>query len=155
MLLYAALLLIQTAPACTEQDADLPRPLAAWATAYADSPTASNDDLRRPVILVTVGELGRDELELPDGARAGPAATMNFHIDAAGTYGIALDQRGWIDVIPLAKGSAPLKSVAHGHGPDCSSIRKIVRFRLEPGDYRLALTGVELPLVKVMLVAGE
>ncbi len=78
---------------------------------------------------------------------------IGFRIKTAGRYGIALDQRGWVDVVPSVAGGEALKSTVHGHGPDCSSIRKIVRFDLQPGIYRLYVTGLATPSVKVMLVA--
>ena len=79
---------------------------------------------------------------------------IGFRIDTAGRYGIALDQRGWIDVVSGAAGGEALKSTVHGHGPDCLSIRKIVRFDLKPGVYRLFITGLATPSAKVMLVAS-
>jgi len=65
---------------------------------------------------------------------------MPLHIATAGTYRIGLGAGAWIDV--LAKGKA-LESVAHGHGPQCSGIRKVVDFRLQPGDYVIQLSAAE------------
>ena len=58
-------------------------------------------------------------------------------------------------MVPGTAGGEPLKSVAHGHGPACSTIRKIVRFDLKPGAYRLYLTGLDKPDATVMLVAPD
>ncbi len=61
----------------------------------------------------------RDGATLEGAAGAGqarPAAMIEFRIAKAGRYGIALDQPGWIDVLPGAAGGAALASVAHGHG---------------------------------------
>ena len=55
--------------------------------------------------------------------------------------------------MPGVAGGEALKSVLHGHGPQCSTIRKIVRFDLQPGTYRLYLTGLDKPAAKTMLVA--
>jgi homogentisate 1,2-dioxygenase len=49
---------------------------------------------------------------------------------------VALGSGAWIDVL---KGKAAMASVAHGHGPDCSGIRKMVDFRLSPGRYTLQI----------------
>ena len=130
MLFAAALLLAQTAPQCTATDAALPSTLAGWTT------PGDEFAVGKPVVL-----------EAPAGS-----VTIGFRIDKAGNYGIALDQAGWIDVSAVGA-SAPLKSVAHGHGPDCSSIRKVVRFALEPGAYRLDLRNLKTAKTKVMLVA--
>jgi len=152
MMLFAALLLVQTAPAaqttaCKATDASLPAPLMAW-TAPGDEFTPD-----KAVSLDTIDALTLKSL--PAGANPGKAATIAFRITAAGTYGIALDQPGWIDVLPGAAGGSALVSTAHGHGPECSTIRKIVRYKLDPGSYRLYLTGLTQPKAKVMLVVGE
>jgi hypothetical protein len=55
----------------------------------------------------------------------------------------------------IVSSDTALVSTAHGHGPECSTIRKIVRFKLDPGSYRLYLTGLAQPRVKAMLVVGE
>ena len=152
MLLAAALLLVQTAPAvqttaCKAPDASLPAGLLGW--------TAPGDEFV-PGKAVELDAVDGATLDgLPAGTKPGKAATIGFKVATGGTYGVALDQPGWIDVLPGAEGGAPLKSTAHGHGPDCSTIRKIVRFRLEPGVYRLYVSGLAQPRAKLMLVMGD
>ena len=152
MLLFAALLLAQTAPAaqttaCKAPDASLPVALTGW--------TAPGDEFT-PGKAVSLDTVDAATLKgAPAGAKPGKAASIAFKIATAGTYGVALDQPGWIDVLPGAAGGAALTSVKHGHGPECSTIRKIVRFKLDPGAYRLYVTGLAQPKAKVMLVAGE
>ncbi len=80
-----------------------------------------------------------------------PAAADTFgglfvlNVDQAGIYEIALDQGAWIDVAADGK---VLSSVAHGHGPDCSSIHKIVDFDLTPGRYTVQISAApKSPLV--------
>jgi hypothetical protein len=150
-MLLLALLLTQAAPAvqtiaCKATDTSLPVSLTGWAS--------PQDQLEpgKAALLDTVD--AKTLKDLPAGAKPGRAASVVFRIATAGTYGIALDQPGWIDVVPAAAGSQPLASAAHGHGPECSSIRKIVRFALVPGSYRLALTGLAQPKVKAMLIVG-
>ncbi|MDF2639883.1 MAG: hypothetical protein K0R64_2867 [Novosphingobium lindaniclasticum] len=64
-----------------------------------------------------------------------------FTVAETGRYRVALGSAAWIDLIRVgeAAGSGTpgrgLASIAHGHGPDCSGIRKMVDFALEPGDY--------------------
>ncbi|TCM20452.1 hypothetical protein EDF56_102113 [Novosphingobium sp. PhB165] len=60
-----------------------------------------------------------------------------FTITEPGKYRVALGSAAWIDVV---KGGAAVSSIAHGHGPDCSGIRKMVDFTLEPGDYQLQIS---------------
>lgn len=170
MLFAAALLLFQTAPAqaCTAMDAALPASLAAWTTPGSGSP----GDLFKPVVLMSMKPEDQAKLDAqpsgttkaqadiiaamrnrPEPAQTGGMTRIGFKIEKAGRYGVALDQGGWIDVAPINGKS--LESVQHGHGPDCSTIRKIVRFDLQPGMYRLSLTKLTKPQARVMLVTGE
>lgn len=134
----------QATTACKAPDASLPTALTGWST--------PGDELvaDKAVSLATVD--GKTLKGLPRGAKPGRAAMIAFRIAKAGTYGVALDQPGWIDVLPGANGGEPLKSVAHGHGPDCSTIRKIVRFELAPGSYRAFVSGLAQAEAKLMLV---
>lgn len=144
MLWFAALLLVPQTQ-CAAMDVNLPAPLAGW--------TAPRESFLEGKALTLTATDAASIMGLPAGSKPGGAALLGFNIVTAGRYGIALDQGGWIDVIPGASGGEPLKSVEHGHGPECSTIRKIVRFDLKPGLYRLTLTGLTKPVARVMLVA--
>ncbi len=134
MLFLAALLLAQTAPApCAAIDANLPAAYAGW--------TSPGTALAPGKAVAFKAESG--------------AATATFHIATAGIYGVALDQKGWIDVYTGTSGGEALKSVSHREGDPCWSIRKIVRFQLAPGDYRLSITKLPQPGARAMLIAGE
>lgn len=82
--------------------------------------------------------------------KPGNGAVVAFTIAKAGTYRIGLSNGAWIDVV--AKGKA-LESVAHGHGPACTELRKIVDFKLTPGNYVLQFAGMPAPTTKVMIAA--
>ncbi|MDV3459343.1 hypothetical protein RZN05_20280 [Sphingomonas sp. HF-S4] len=114
---------------CRTLDARLPVALRGWKV------SGSGLDTGHTVTL----NAGRDK-----------ALRTSVTIRRAGTYGIALDQAGWIDVAP-ARGK-PLESVAHGHGPECSTIRKIVRYKLRPGTYRVDVTRLKAARARLMLV---
>lgn len=147
-MILAALLFAQTA-ACAAVDAALPEPLAAWTTPGQGDPA----DLTRPVVFKAVDS--SQVTGLPAGTHPGAATAVGFRIARAGVYGIAIDQKAWIDVMPgFEGGTAPLRTVSHRDGDPCWSIRKIVRYQLAPGDYRLAITGLSAPQVKVMLEQG-
>jgi len=135
MLFLAALLLAQASPApCTTAiDASLPAAYAAWAS---------------PGQTLSPGKAVALQAD-------GGAATIGFHIATAGIYDIALDQKGWIDVYPGTSGGEALKPASHREGDPCWSIRKIVRFQLTPGDYRLSITKLAQPAARTMLIAGE
>ncbi|WP_066724807.1 hypothetical protein [Sphingomonas pituitosa] len=81
------------------------------------------------------------------------AAETQVTIRKAGTFGIAADQPGWVDV---AKGSGrPLRMASRGPGVACAKIEKIVYYRLEPGTYRVRVGKLQKPQVKLMLVYGN
>ncbi|ABE63535.1 hypothetical protein Nham_2757 [Nitrobacter hamburgensis X14] len=61
---------------------------------------------------------------------------MLIDVREAGTYRVALDSAAWID---LVRGRQAVISIAHGHGPACTGIRKIVDFPLAPGLYTLQI----------------
>lgn len=141
-MILAALLLVQAASVCTAPDHALPPAFAHWVDASGAALTPDG----APVAMAATA---RDQ-----GARPGKGATLYFTIAKAGHYRLAIDQKAWIDV--RADGAAaPLTSVGHGHGPECSTIAKYVTFDLMPGQYTLDLTGVMQDRVKVMLISGE
>ncbi|RYD50793.1 MAG: hypothetical protein EOP60_11155 [Sphingomonadales bacterium] len=74
-------------------------------------------------------------------------------IRKAGIFGIAIGREGWIDVAPA--GGKALRMVSENRGPRCSGIRKIVRYRLRPGEYRVTVTRMKGEPVRVMLVHGS
>lgn len=72
--------------------------------------------------------------KLADGAFGG---LFMLTIEKAGIYTIGLDQSGWIDVVRDGKS---VRSSGQGHGPDCSTIRKMVDFQLDPGHYTVQIS---------------
>lgn len=134
-------------PACGAPDASLPEELAAWRSAGV-APSALT-----PGITTKARFLEQDAVRyaIPP-ERAAPAgmfgAVLPLRIAAAGTYRIALEKGGWVDVV---SGGKAVASIAHGHGPTCSTIRKIVDFSLTPGDYVVQLSGVNASDGKILV----
>lgn len=83
----------------------------------------------------------------PDGS----AGLALFQIERAGTYRVALGDAAWVDVVRAGRA---LPSRAHGHGPMCSGIRKIVDFDLSPGRYVLQIAGTSSSAVAVLIARG-
>lgn len=73
---------------------------------------------------------------------------FELSIEQAGTYRIAIGSGAWIDVIQDGKA---ISSTHHGHGPDCTGIRKMVDFPLRPGQYVLQLSGNETPILPLLV----
>ncbi len=72
-----------------------------------------------------------------------------LHIAEAGTYRIASSAAPWMDVFVT---TTPVVSTAHGHGPACTGIGKMVDFPLQPGDYLLQFSESLTPKAELMVV---
>lgn len=161
--LLAAVAVAQTATAqstqanCPADAKPLPAPLAGWS---AKTPlTAAVDTAGLAAAMLDAGKAVDLALrptpnmryalrpERPGGS-VSHGGMVAFTVPAAGTYRVALGSAAWIDLV--ADGKA-LQSVAHGHGPACSGIRKMVDFALAPGNYTLQIAGNGSPEVAVMI----
>ena len=65
---------------------------------------------------------------------------------------VALDAGAWID---LVRDGAVVESVAHGHGPACSGIRKMVEFDVEQGRYQLQIVNASTASIHAMAVMRD
>ncbi|MFT4026796.1 MAG: hypothetical protein QM676_08360 [Novosphingobium sp.] len=148
------------APAACSAPAPLPAEFAGWREAAplaaATTPAAARS---APLVLGTARKLtlafgstvtNAAPPERPD-AGAGKAGMVSFTVATPGTYRVALGAGAWVEVVRDGKAA---RSVAHGHGPECSGIRKIVDFQLAPGRYVLQLTASDMPEVTAMIVPG-
>jgi hypothetical protein len=81
-----------------------------------------------------------------DDASFGGVFTLT--ISAPGTYRVALGTRGWIDVVSAG---STIASSAHGHGPECTGIRKMVDFPLTSGTYTIQIAGSPEPDTTVLV----
>jgi hypothetical protein len=61
---------------------------------------------------------------------------IGIEVRKAATYRVALSSGAWID---LERDGKAVTSVAHGHGPACTGVRKMVDFPLTSGRYTLQL----------------
>jgi hypothetical protein len=76
------------------------------------------------------------------------AGLFAFTVTEAGRYRIALGAGAWVD---LVRDGQALPSAGHGHGPDCTGIRKMVDFALQPGKYVLQVSGNPAPTIQLMV----
>lgn len=136
-------------PACPTT-AQLPAEWAAWATpgpAPADS--ILSPDKAYTITLAPVAEVnltGFDGKELPEGSRG---AVFELFVPRDGTYRVTVADPMWIDLIGP---DGVVESSAHGHGPDCSGLGKIVDFPVKRGTYRLELSAAEVSDSAVMVL---
>lgn len=71
-----------------------------------------------------------------------------LRIEADGTYRVALGSAAWIDI---ARDGETISSTAHGHGPACSGVRKIVDFALTRGTYLVQIAGAPSASLEIMV----
>jgi len=144
-------------PACTAVMAPTGE-LAAWITPVAV--TAAGREGRSSAAPLMVGQaaqvtlLPTPEVAYPvrpdkPGGSVSYGGLLRLEVRQAGTYRIALGSGAWLDLV--ARGKA-LTSVAHGRGPACTGIRKMVDFALTPGRHTLQIAVNGEPQVTVMAV---
>ena len=87
------------------------------------------------------------EPDQPGGAVAygGLAEVM---VRRAGLYQVSLNSGAWIDMV---LGDRKVASVAHGHGPSCTGIRKIVDFPLQRGTYVVQISANVSAMLDLMI----
>ncbi|NIJ38495.1 hypothetical protein FHR22_003206 [Sphingopyxis panaciterrae] len=144
-------------PDCTAGAPALPPELAAWGT--RDAVTAAVDAAGAATGPITIGRAVDASLQpaaavdfaaAPGKAGEGEsrAGLLGFTVETAGNYRVALGAGAWVDVI---QAGTALASTAHGHGPQCSGIRKMVDFSLTPGTYLLQIAASATPSIAVMV----
>ncbi|MDZ4762402.1 MAG: homogentisate 1,2-dioxygenase [Alphaproteobacteria bacterium] len=84
-----------------------------------------------------------------EGAPESKGGLFALSVTEPGIYGVALGAAAWIDVL---RDGEPVQSTAHGHGPECSTIRKIVEFSLRPGDYVVQISGSPDANLPIMVI---
>lgn len=144
-------------PACAATDKSLPPEMAGWATRSDFGSVTKAADLAKGQL--TIGRAVNATLhhtpemsyvtqpEKPGGT-VSYGGMLGLAVKEAGTYRIALGAGAWIDVV---NGGKATRSTAHGHGPACSTIRKIVDFPLEPGRYVVQISANADPTLAVMV----
>lgn len=125
--------------------AELPAPLASWRNPAALQASADRKRAMRAVLTpgqaVTMALLRTPDLSYSvrpakPGGTVSYGGLASFTVRQAGTWRVALGAGAWVDVV---KDGKAVTSIAHGHGPDCSGIRKMVDYALEPGRYTLQI----------------
>ena len=148
----------EASPACAIVDVVLPQPFAGWPPEANVGSAARGADL--PAAGLAPGQAVRAALHptpeiaylVPPSKPAAPASQggmLALTITQAGVYALAAGSSAWIDVLD---GQTAVPSTAHGHGPPCSSIHKVVDFPLHPGRYVIQISGAPDPVVAIMVV---
>lgn len=146
------------AQSCPDPAAALPAEFAGWmdpgapaAAGEENAPAAIEVGLSARMGLAPITEV---DYEVAPERPAPPASfggIVSFEVAQAGTYRVGLDGPAWIDIV---RDGALVASIAHGRGPECSGIRKIVDFPLQPGRYLLQVSGNPEPRITAMVAAA-
>lgn len=146
--------LLCTAPAAAQMDhaparctapAGLPAPMASWRNPLALKAGADRKAAARAILTpgrtVTLALLPTPKVAYPvrpakPGYSVSHGGLASFTVKEAGTWRVALGSGAWVDVISDGQAAT---SIAHGHGPDCTGIRKMVDHDLKPGRYTLQI----------------
>ena len=142
---------------CSVMDANLPADLTGWSAKAPLAAATKASGLAKATLAPGKGY----EASLPmtpdvayvtqpekPGGTVSHGGMFGLTIDTAGTYVIALSSGAWIDVL---KDGKPLVSTAHARGPECSTLRKMVDFPLQPGRYVLQVSANADPTLRLML----
>jgi hypothetical protein len=148
------------ASVCQSSDLGLAPSLAAW-TAKIDVVSATGPAGLGPAEL-RVGQAARVTLHgtrevsysaqpAKPGGSVAHGGLLGLSVDRAGTYRVVLSSAAWVDVV---RDGQAVASIAHGHGPDCSTIRKMVDYPLQPGVYVLQISANADPQAAVMVTGA-
>ncbi|WP_242122688.1 hypothetical protein [Sphingobium sp. Sx8-8] len=141
------------APDSCASPAPLAEPWTSWtqsgtAIAGATASTAPRLILGKPVT-ATLRPGTQVQYAVPPGRNVPKShgGLFTLAVKSAARIGIALSEGAWVDA---ATGKTALPSVDHGHGPDCSGIRKIVWFDLAPGLHTIQIASAATPTIRIM-----
>jgi hypothetical protein len=142
---------------CAALDTSLPQALSGWtskaplrsATGEAGLPAATLrlGHAAQATLFHTRGVTYVVEPGKPGGSVA-YGGILAVKIGEAGIYQVSLNSGAWIDMV---LGASKMAATAHGHGPKCSSIRKVVAFPLKPGDYIVQISANAAPTLDIMI----
>ncbi|WP_375381321.1 homogentisate 1,2-dioxygenase [uncultured Sphingomonas sp.] len=142
---------------CPATPAALPPELAGWAAAVPITAASMPGELALATIVpgrgvrATLSPVAKVSYPVAP-AHAGEPGTSGglfaFAVTKSGTYRVALGAGPWIDMVRDGRFVA---SSAHGRGPACSPVRKMVDFTLTPGRYLLQVSGNKAPTLALMI----
>lgn len=142
--------------ACTAAG-EIPAPLGGWTSAAPLKAAADYKSSRRAELVpgkaAVVGLLQTPKVEYPvrpekPGGTVSFGGIIRFAVAEEGVWRVALSSGAWVDLIKDGEAAA---SIAHGRGPACTGIRKMVDYRLKPGTYALQVAANGSDTVTLMV----
>jgi hypothetical protein len=160
-MMLAALLLAGAAPAADPVCAAPASPTEPWKNwSQSSAATAGTQSPGAPALLlgnpVTAGLTPGDHVHFAaapgKGGKDGYGGLFSLSLQQAARVGIALSDAAWVDVVTETQAA---ESNGHGHGPDCSGIRKIVWFDLPAGRHIVQIAGAKAQTIRVMATVAK
>ncbi len=151
--LIAAPAFAQEAAPCPEKPA-LAEPWTSWTQnrndiAGHDAAGATALRLGQP-LTATLHPIAQLQFAAAPGKPSDPKSyggTFRVDLVKPARVGIGLSGPAWVDAV---RGTQALSSVDHGHGPDCSGLRKIVWFDLPEGATLIQIAGAPSGTIRIM-----
>ncbi|CAN5243724.1 hypothetical protein BH10PSE12_BH10PSE12_04160 [soil metagenome] len=157
--LAAAPLLAQDAPPACSSPLPLPELLAGWGASRISLVASAKASQTRKAVLPLGVAADADLLPTPSvqypvqpgkpGGSVSFGGIFAFEAPAAGTYRVAINAHSWTDII---EGKAALVSSAHGRGPACTGITKMVDYPLQAGRHLLQIAANGDPKLTILVV---
>ena len=149
------------APACTAMDMRLPVGLGDWNGKAAISTAPSPEHaVHAPLTLgkgyeASLAKKAEVTFSVPPekpGGSVSFSGLFAFTVETEGDYTVALGMAAWIDVLEDGKALEPS---TFGHGPTCTTIRKMVVFAMKPGVHVLQVAGNGADTLRVMVAKSS
>ena len=143
--------------ACAATDKELPRGLSDWNGKASLATATGAEHLSHAALALGKGYeatlLNTPKVTMPvqpekPGGSIAYAGLFSFTVETKGAYTVALSTPAWIDVLEDGKSLEP---TSFGHGPTCTTIRKMVVFSLKPGVHTLQVSANPAAAVKLMV----
>lgn len=148
-------------PKCPEEAQPLPPDLAAWAKRDARIAAVATAERLGDAVVPVGRAVEVDLLPTPSvsfvirpanpGGSVARGGMFRLEIAKAATYHVAVGARSWLDVVVAGKAA---EAVAHGGGPACAGIRKVVDYDLPIGTHVLMVAASDAA-VTTLLVAEK
>lgn len=123
-----------------------PAPIDAGLGGTAATPLALSSAAQ--VTLVKQGNVTLHGGAKPDGSFDPFGGVLAIDIASPGVYQVAVSADAWVDIVG---GNAVLQPSGDRKGPNCTSIAKILDYKLDAGRYLLEISGARAATLAVMI----
>lgn len=148
----------ERSPAHCKEAPPPPEPWTSWmqsgrAIAGGEVASAPRLILGKPVI-ATLRPLSQVQFVVPPAGieKKAYGGLFSLAVKVPARIGIGLSEPAWVDLVTKR---AVQSSVDHGHGPECSSIAKILWFDLSPGLHIIQIANASARAIRIMAADAQ